>query len=161
MASSLTTVAAATEADIEDLIDLHRQMFEFYDQTPPDRIEDDLRHYGPGGTNDCSILIARHDGAAAGLIVFYTSFVIGKGINGFMQDLYIAEPFRRYGIGRALMKTFTQIAQSEDWWRVDWRVDRLNLDARIFYDLLAPDGFKLDRLCYRLSREDISRIAAL
>lgn len=164
MSASAITVALATPRDIPEIVALHEEMFAFNNHPSPGRValESDIMEAGPGGTEMFRCLLARaEDGTAAGLIVFSDLHVPGVGKTAFMQDLFVSEASRRGGVGRCLMKALADLARAENWARIDWRVERLNLDARVFYDLLAPDGFRLHKLSYRLDRADIERIAAL
>ena len=121
-----------------------------------------LERDGPCGDAHFQCLIADVDGQAAGFAMFslvyeaaYTASCV------FLRDIFVVADHRRSGVGRALMAALAAKAVAEGWPRIDWHADRLDLDARLFYDLLCPDSFKLNRLSYRIEGEEIAALAAL
>ncbi len=61
---------------------------------------------------------------------------------GYLQDLYVAEEYRGYGIGRILIEKVYAMAEFEGWSRVHWLTQESNSQARGLYDKLAePSGF--------------------
>jgi GNAT superfamily N-acetyltransferase len=95
------------------------------------------------------VLLAEWDGQVAGyefLYVFYSSFE-GPGL--FLEDIYVREPFRGKGIGKAMMAEAAAIAMREGHCAMTWEVLNWNQPAIDFYKGLGgvfPDEWKLMRL---------------
>ena len=83
----------------------------------------------------------------------------GPGNGAFIRDVFVLEAYRRSGIGRNMMAAFAKLCLDRGWRRVDWHADRLDFDARTFYDMLCTDSFKLDRLSYRIEGDEIAVLA--
>lgn len=59
----------------------------------------------------------------------------------YMQDLYVAQNFRRRGIARALVEALAQRGKQEGWARIYWLAEPGNAPAQALYRSL---GLKLD-----------------
>ena len=160
-------VSAAGPGDMAALEPLMREMLAFHGSTAPlrpDAFAARLEADGPAGEGAYDCLIARdaEDGAPVGFAMFstvYEAAFAGDGI--FLRDIYVAEGARGRGVGRALMVALAKACQARGWRRIDWHAERLDLDARTFHELVAPDSFRLDRLSYRLDQGQIERLAGL
>lgn len=79
-------------------------------------------------------LVALQDGAIAGLVHYILHPVTGH-LNPacYMQDLYVAPPFRQRGLGRALVETLAAQARRENWARLYWLAEENNAQAQALY----------------------------
>jgi GNAT superfamily N-acetyltransferase len=103
-------------------------------------------------------LLAEVEGRAVGLALFFPSYSTWRGREGiWLEDLFVEEPFRRQGIGSALLRRVAAIACTRGCARVEWAVLDWNVPAIRFYEKLGavPLG---EWTTYRLS--DAALVAA-
>ncbi len=167
----MSQIRLLTAGDLPALIAPLREMRAFYDKEPP---ADDaawlarLQADGPGGGDAFEVLAAVEPAGAkdapeiAAFLSFSPVYDLSRpGRYALIRDLFVTEARRRGGLGRALMAALAQLCLERDWSRIDWRAERLDFDARTFYDTLCPESFKLDRLSYQIQGDEIARLAAL
>lgn len=157
-------VRSAGAGDMHAAAPLVAEMLAFYETPTPlgeadfaEKLESD----GPAGAGHFRCLLAESEGETVGLAMY--SLVYEAGVAApcvFLRDIFVTERARRAGIGRRLMVELARAAQAEGWPRIDWHADRLDFDARTFYDLLCPDSFKINRLSYRIEGQEIAALAA-
>jgi GNAT superfamily N-acetyltransferase len=59
----------------------------------------------------------------------------------YLEDLFVSEVARGYGLGRALIDDLIALARSKGWSRVYWHTNETNARARALYDSYTPsDG---------------------
>jgi GNAT superfamily N-acetyltransferase len=111
--------------------------------------EESLARHGFGEHPLFRVLLAEWDGHVAGyefLYVYYSSFE-GPGL--FLEDIYVREPFRGKGIGKAMMAEAAAIAVREGHCALTWEVLNWNQPAIDFYKNLGgffPDEWKVMRM---------------
>lgn len=116
---------------------------------------------GPGGKGHFEAFCAFDGARMIGFLVFSPVYeTVFPGNGAFIRDVFVLEEYRRSGVGRNLMAGFAKLCLERGWRRADWHADRLDFDARTFYDMLCTDSFKLDRLSYRIEGEEIETLAA-
>jgi len=83
-------------------------------------------------------LLAERDGTVLGLATL-TPVLYGGAYQWllFLKDLYVAEPARGLGIGRALLVAMARIAVEQNYCRIDWTTDASNQGAQRLYDRLG------------------------
>ena len=63
------------------------------------------------------------------------------GDDCYLEDLFVAEPARGMGLGRALIDDLAGLARARGWHRLYWNTDEGNARARALYDTYAKaDG---------------------
>jgi GNAT superfamily N-acetyltransferase len=62
---------------------------------------------------------------------------VGLSASLYLKELYVAEAYRRSGVGRVLMDGISAIAGRRGLPRVEWTTDMSNGDARAFYEALG------------------------
>ena len=85
-------------------------------------------------------VLAECNGEAVGFALFfhnYSTFVGKKGL--YLEDLYVREPHRRRGIGRALLIHLAGIARERNCGRFEWSVLDWNENAINFYQQLGAE----------------------
>jgi GNAT superfamily N-acetyltransferase len=96
--------------------------------------EADLVRDGFGPQPKFRALIAEWDGRAAGYALFFGFYSTWEGRPGlFLEDLFVREPFRGKGIGKALLANVAGTAQRENCYGVRWEVLDWNQPAIDFY----------------------------
>jgi predicted GNAT superfamily acetyltransferase len=92
------------------------------------------------------VLIAR-DGEKAAGFASYTFLwpAVGFTRSLYLKELFLAEAYRRAGVGRRFMEELHAIARREGCSRVEWTTDVPNAAARRFYASLgfAENGSKI------------------
>jgi len=84
--------------------------------------------------NEAKVLLAEIDKAVVGFALYHYNFSTFLGRKGlYMEDLFVIEPFRRHGIGKALFYKLMQIAKAEGCGRMEWSVLDWNSPALGFY----------------------------
>jgi GNAT superfamily N-acetyltransferase len=156
-----TKIRPAIEADICTLLGLIRAKAEF------DGCLDSLRADEHtlcaalfSEKQKANALVAEIDGKVIGMATYYdiySSFLAKPGI--WLDDLYVYEEYRRFGVGKALMTTLCEIAHRAGCARIDWIVSRDNENGRIFYAQLGAQIFEQVRHA-RLDEAAIRRIVA-
>ena len=105
------------------------------------------------------VILADWKGAPAGFALFFPNFSTFLGKPGlYLEDLYVREPFRRNGIGRALLIHLAQIAKARDYGRMEWWVLDGNASAIRFYRSLGAEAMK-DWTVFRLTGKSLLDLA--
>ncbi len=134
--------------DIPELLRLLRAKAEF-DGVPhllratPENLRDALFSAHP----TAHAIVAVVDGAVVGMATYfqtYSSFLMKPGL--WLDDLYVDEPHRNAGVGRALLTDLCQTAANNDCARIDWIVAADNDDGRRFYRSMGAEIFETVRL---------------
>ena len=159
-------VNAARQGDMLRVAPLVAEMLSFYGADgPPLPLPDfavRLEKDGPAGRKEYDCLIADDaaSGTALGFAMYSTVYEAAFPGNGiFLRDIYVTESARERGVGKALMVGLAKVCLREGYRRIDWHADRLDLHARTFYELMAPDSFKLNRLSYRIEEDEIETLS--
>ena len=125
------TIRDATPADLDEIFSLVHELAEY--EREPDSVvfenEEFARHLF--GTDPVAhALIAEHDGAVAGMAVYYRTFSTWQGRDGiWLEDLFVREQYRRHGYGRAFLDELrTRTDGLIEWMVLDW-----NEPAHAFY----------------------------
>lgn len=103
-------------------------------------------------------LVAILEDVPVGYLAFYRAFSLYKGQSVFLiENLYVAEPARGLGAGRALMAAAAREARRRGFPRLELNVSEGNTHAKRFYrgiGLAAP-GEEV----YRMEEEAIAKLA--
>ena len=131
------TIRPATIADLDAVAPLFDAYRQFYGQRADAArartfIGDRLRH------GDAVILLAQHDGAVAGFTQLYPLFSsVRTGRVWQLNDLYVASPARRQGVGRALLAAARDHAVASGALGLQLETQRSNLAAQRLYAALG------------------------
>jgi GNAT superfamily N-acetyltransferase len=132
--SGRIAIRFARREDAALLLRLIRELAAF--ERAPDAVvatEADLVRHGFGPQPQFEALLAFLDGAPAGVALFHPRFSTWLGRAGlFLEDLYVVEPARGQGVGRALLARLATVALDRGWGRIDFHVLAWN-PARQFY----------------------------
>lgn len=86
------------------------------------------------------VLIAEIDGVAAGYALYFSGYDTDRASRGvYLADLFVDARYRRFGVGRALMKAVARACRDLGGEWMFWSVLRRNRAARKFYRTLAPE----------------------
>ena len=134
----MLTIRPATVEDAPVLTALIRQMAE-YDRLGNEAsvLEEDVVRDGFGATPRFRALLAEYDGKIAGYALFFPFYSSFQGRPAlFLDDLYVREPFRKHGVGAALLAHVCQVALREEYFAVrcemlDWNQPAIDFYAKL------------------------------
>lgn len=127
--------------DGEALVGLMNELARFYGGEPTETLEDQLAQLDASlfrDAPDAHVLMAWEAGKPAGFASY--SFLwpaAGFTRSLYLKELYVAQAYRRTGLGRQLMDELHRIARLNRCSRVEWTTDAPNEAARRFYESLG------------------------
>lgn len=150
------TINPATETDVPILLAMIRELAEFERLAHELEITgDSLRAALFGERPVAWALLARMDGQPAGYAVYYRTFSTFVGRAGiFLEDLYVRPPFRKCGIGRALLKAVAKIGIEMGGGRYEWMALRWNENAVRFYQNIGAKVMD-EWVLVRMTRQEV------
>ena len=83
--------------------------------------------------NLCEAIVAEIKDEIVGFALYYTSYSTWKGACLYLEDFYVKEDKRKYGIGQFLFDEILLIAKRSNVKRMDWQVLEWNEPAIRFY----------------------------
>lgn len=87
-----------------------------------------------------TVVVEPPDGGIVGIAVFFQNFSTWTGTGGmYLEDLYIDEPYRGAGAGRALMAHLAGVCKERGWVRLDWACLDWNEPSLAFYQRIGAD----------------------
>jgi GNAT superfamily N-acetyltransferase len=100
-------------------------------------------------------LLAR-DGSALAGFASYSFLWPAAGLTAslYLKELYVAQAYRRAGVGQMLMQGLYRIAADRGCSRVEWTTDQDNPGARAFYESLGVKP-RTSKIFYRIGGEDL------
>jgi GNAT superfamily N-acetyltransferase len=130
----------ATVADIPLLRKLAQELAQ-YERAPEAVLitEEQLRRDGFGPNPKFRAIIAEQDGQPVGHAIFFTFYSTWTGADLFLEDLFVREPFRGHGVGKALLCQVAQIPRNEGYHTIRLDVLDWNESAIKFYKSLGAD----------------------
>jgi len=133
-------IRAAGVNDAPLLLRFSRELAE-YERQPGAVVIDEgtLAKDGFGDRPKFRSLIAEWDRQAIGYALFFGIYSSCRGPAIFLEDLFVREPFRGRGIGRALLCQVAQIARQEGSYGIRWEVADWNESAIKFYKSLGAE----------------------
>ncbi|MDA1002850.1 MAG: GNAT family N-acetyltransferase [Chloroflexi bacterium] len=155
-----THVRFATLADAATIIRFVRGLAAFENE-PPESVRltaDDLARDVFGPTPRAEVLIAERGGEPVAFALFFHNYSTWEGRPGlYLEDLYVDEPARGAGVGRALMAALARLARDRGCARLELSVLDWN-PAREFYHRLGMRHMAT-WLPYRLDGDALAALA--
>ncbi len=96
--------------------------------------------------------------AAAYLIYFYTYSSYQGTMNMYIEDIFVQEAYRGFGLGKKLMSFAAKEAVRQGCRRLDWTCVKENENAIEFYNHLGGK-YMDERMFYRLTGEDLEKLS--
>ena len=158
---NLFTIKPATESDVFPLLSMIRELAEFerlareLEVTP-----DSLRRTLFGARPAAAALLGHVGDEPAGYAVYFQTFSTFVGRPGiFLDDLYVRPPFRKCGIGRALLQQVAKIGLELGGGRFEWITLRWNEKAFRFYRNIGATVMD-DWALLRMNGRQVRKLAA-
>jgi GNAT superfamily N-acetyltransferase len=86
------------------------------------------------------VLLAEINGRVAGYALYFSGYDTDRASRGvYLADLFVDADFRRFGVGRALMKAVARACSDLGGEWMFWSVLKRNRIARKFYKTMAPE----------------------
>ena len=135
------SIRAATIADVPLLKRLIQELAEY--EHAPDAVlpEAHLRQDGFGPERKFRAILAedKDSGQPAGYAVFFPCYSTWTGSGMFLEDLFVREPFRGRGVGKALLAEVARIGRQEGCRSIRLDVLTWNEPAIQFYKSLGAE----------------------
>jgi GNAT superfamily N-acetyltransferase len=155
----MLTIRAARAPDVVLLRTMIRELAEFERQLDWVTITvSDLLRDGFGPYPKFRSLIAEWDGQAAAYALFYGYYSTWAGTGLYLEDLFVREPFRGKGMGKALLAAVARIARDENCCALRWEVLDWNTRAMDLYKGLGAE-FRQEWRSVLLTGEALQRLA--
>lgn len=155
------TIRAAGPADAEVVHRFVRALAAY--EREPDAVEvtpTELRAQLATPAPPFECLLAAVEGVDVGMALFYPTYSTWRGRPGIhLEDLWVDEPYRRRGVGTALLARLARLVRDRGWRRLEWAVLEWNEPAIRFYERLG--GVPLaEWRTWRLDEGTLLRLAA-
>lgn len=154
------TVANAEPEDVAAILEMIRELALF--EKLEDQVvvtEERMQAAFFGETPTAEALIAKVAGEPVGYAVFFSTYSTFIGKAGlWLEDLYVREPHRGKGIGKAMLVAGARIARDRDCDRYEWCVLDWNQGAIDMYEAMGSDVMPDWRIC-RMGRGEIEKLA--
>jgi len=135
-------IRPATVDDVALLWTMIRELAEFERELEFCAIEEaDLARDGFGPDATFHALIAECDQQPAGYALFFPYYSTWAGRGLFLEDLFVREPFRGRGMGKALLAAVARIALQENCCAMRWEVLHWNKRAIELYKSLGAEFY--------------------
>ena len=156
---TMLQIRSATEADCGLILSLIRKLA-VYERLldAVSATEEAVRQTLFGPRPFAEVLIAEWGGEPAGFALFfhnYSTFLAKPGI--YLEDLYVEEPLRGKGIGKALLKRLAALAVERGCGRLEWAVLDWNEPSIGFYKSLGAVP-QSEWTTFRLTGESLTRL---
>jgi len=103
--------------------------------------------------------VAEHDGAVAGIALWFVNFSTWLGRHGiYLEDLYVRPELRGRGYGQALLRELAGICVERGYGRLEWWVLDWNAQAHAFYRGVGAEPME-DWTVWRLTGDALGRLA--
>ena len=124
------SIRIATKADFPAVYELFREFAVF--QKTPEKLYITLEQL-IADEHLFKCLVAEAEGRIVGFASFFFAYYSWTGKAIYLDDLYVKEDNRKYGIGKRLLNGVIHFARAEGCKTVRWLVSRWNANAIEFY----------------------------
>ncbi len=105
--------------------------------------------------------LAEWNSEPAGFSVWFLNFSTFRGRHGiYLEDVFVRPPFRKRGIGAALLKRLAKRCVENDYGRFEWTVLDWNAPSIAFYESIGAKVMHEWKLC-RLTGPALARFAEI
>lgn len=138
------TVRPASKEDFPAIFDLFRE-FAVFQKTPEkmhitlEQLTADEQYF------QCFVAVA--DGQIIGFATYFFAYYSWTGRAIYLDDLYVQDTHRKYGVGRRLLDTVISFAKASNCTTVRWLVSRWNTNAIGFYKKIGAHVDDTEMTC--------------
>lgn len=150
----MITLAAARSEDAAQLAGLMDELEQFYGGTPAEALDEKVAQISEAlfGERPAAEAMLAWDGDK---LVGFASYsfhwpAAGFTTSLFLKELYVAQAYRRCGIGRQLMMALEKVARARGCSRFEWGTDTDNEAAQRFYASLGASQ-STGKIAYRVT----------
>jgi GNAT superfamily N-acetyltransferase len=157
-----TRIVAATKKDLSLIRQFILELADYERARPGEApvTEDDLAESLFGDRPAAEVLIAYLGDDPAGFALFFHNYSTWLGKRGiYLEDLFVKPPFRKHGVGFALLRELARIAIDRKCGRLDWAVLNWNELAISFYKQIGAKHMD-EWSIFRLSGDALARVAS-
>jgi GNAT superfamily N-acetyltransferase len=138
MSSGSLTIRPATSADFDDWAPLFAEYRAFYKLAPDDSVVRLVWQWITDESHEVNAVVASVGGEVVGFAHYRRFARPSRGSTGiYLDDLFTAPDSRGHGVGLALLRELSQIAEREGASVVRWMTAEDNAPARRLYDFAA------------------------
>ena len=91
--------------------------------------------------------VAEMDGEIVGFATFFMAYYSWTGKAIYLDDLYVRENSRKYGIGKKLLFAVIDFSKENGCKTVRWLVSRWNGNAMAFYKSIGAEIYETEMVC--------------
>jgi GNAT superfamily N-acetyltransferase len=154
-------IAKIVPAEVPELLELIRELARFEKlESEVEATVETLHNSLFGSPQVAGALLARADGQLAGYALYFftfSSFIGRAGI--WLEDVYVRPPFRRQGLGRALIRAVARIGVERNCGRFEWTALNWNVNALEIYRKLGAQTMD-EWVMLRMNAESLRKLAA-
>jgi ribosomal protein S18 acetylase RimI-like enzyme len=121
------------KARIDDVPSLYNLVYELaVFEKEPEALTTSLESYEDAfSENLIDAIVAEDQGEIVGMVLYYMTFSTWKGKSLFLEDFYVKEAYRQFGIGQSLFDAYLEEAkargaQMTKWQVLDWNEVGIN-----------------------------------
>lgn len=129
------TIRPATENDVPQIMGLIHELA-LFEKAPEEVINttEQMKKDGFGANPLFKCLVAETSAGIIGFALYYYRYSTWKGKCLYLEDFYLKEDFRNFGVGKLLFDTIKETAKHDNCKRINWQVLDWNEPAIKFYE---------------------------
>jgi GNAT superfamily N-acetyltransferase len=129
------TIRHATENDVPQIMGLIHELA-LFEKAPEAVINttEQMKKDGFGANPLFKCLVAETSAGIIGFALYYYRYSTWKGKCLYLEDFYVKEDFRNFGVGKLLFDTIIETAKHDNCKRINWQVLDWNEPAIKFYE---------------------------
>ncbi len=121
------TIRRATEKDFPAILAMIRELALY--EKAPEKVTNSVEQMRKEKDLFRSFIVEKADGEPIAMALYFIAYYTWVGKSLYLDDIYVKEPYRSYGIGSALLRKVFEDARAEGCKRVRWQVLNWNEPA--------------------------------
>ena len=121
------TIRRATEKDFPAILAMIRELALY--EKAPEKVTNTVDQMKREKDLFRSFIVEKEDGEPIAMALYFFAYYTWVGKSLYLDDIYVKEPYRSYGIGSALLRKVFEDARNEGCKRVRWQVLNWNEPA--------------------------------
>lgn len=134
----MNTIRFASVDDVPFIKACIHELAEYEHAADEDKSTEELLRTNIFEKGFAKVIIAECNGEKAGFALWFNNFSTWLARPGiYLEDLYVRPAFRKKGLGKALLQRLAQIAEENNWGRVEWWCLKWNTPSLDFYESIG------------------------